>query len=224
MTERLYRNPKFVDLTGQRFGRLAVVKETTAPSGRLAWLCRCDCGAEKTVLSSNLRSGATTSCGCFHKEVVAKTTTVHGRRKHPMYSVWRAMLRRCAVPEDPSFSRYGGRGITVSEAWHDMDQFFADMEPSWQKGLELDRIDNDGPYSKENCRWTTRAANAQNKGDTVLNWPLVESVRGRYWNGETPKQIASSLGLRYGVVHRCISNRTWKPQWAKPEFTITPNG
>lgn len=221
MTEKVYpRSPKFMDLAGQKFGRL--VAKTPVFKRNTAWICVCDCGALKEVAAHRLRSGATQSCGCYQKERAAQTQHKHGRTDHPMYGVWKAALRRCEDPKDPAYANYGGRGITVSEAWHDIRQFFADMEPSWHKGLELDRIDNEGPYSKENCRWVTHMDNNRNKRTNVLNWPLVHSIRGRRWNGEGARALARDLGLTYAAVSACLTWRSWKPRWEKPAFTIIP--
>lgn len=168
--------PQVKDLTGAVFGRLEVVAYAGSDKrGRARWVCRCagtGCdGKNVTVRSDNLRSGDVTSCGCVGRENTAERARAmgsgHGLYNHPLRSVWRSMIGRCTEPRRPEYGDYGGRGITVCDAWLGYEtglaQFVADMSPGYEPGLELDRRDNDGPYSPENCRWVTRTQNSRNK-------------------------------------------------------------
>ncbi len=161
-------NPRFQDLTGQRFTRLRVLRYTDTDHHRQSkWLCRCDCGAEKIVGHNALKSGDTRSCGCLHKEQQSKRLTIHGMTNRYEYRVWRGMRNRCNNPRDDRFIRYGGRGITVCRKWDlSFQAFYDDMGPAYSLEHSLDRIDNDGSYCPVNCRWATRSEQQRNRRDT----------------------------------------------------------
>lgn len=128
------------------------------------WNCICDCGIETVVAMKYLVGGKTKSCGCLIRELTTKRNTSHGLSKHPLYGVWIVMRDRCCNPMNKDWINYGGRGITVCQRWKDsFESFYADLSPSWKKGLVLDRIDNNGPYSPENTRLTTPLINANNR-------------------------------------------------------------
>lgn len=151
-----------IDLKGQKFGRLVVLEEDTVRTrtGSLKWVCSCTCGTIKSVIASDLKTGNTRSCGCLKKESYTK----HGLSKHPLYVVWVGMRGRCYDPKSPSYYNYGGRGVKVCDYWlEDFMNFYNDMSPTYKDDLQLDRINNDGNYLKENCRWVTVAQNLHNK-------------------------------------------------------------
>lgn len=154
------------NITGQKFNYLTVLSRAeNLPNSRATrWNCLCDCGNTKVINGSSLKSGRTTSCGCF----VKKINTTHGYSKHPLFQSWQAMVKRCINKKDPAYKNYGGRGISVCEEWlHSPNQFIADMNPR-PLGLELDRIDNNKGYSKENCKWSTRKEQCTNRRSTIL--------------------------------------------------------
>lgn len=160
---------KRLDLTGKKFGRLIAVEFAGSTFDKSYWICRCDCGKNKTVYTQHLKNGYTRSCGCFHKEQTSKAKKVHGMSKCRVYLIWSAMKKRCLNFRDSGYSNYGARGITVSKEWMEFSTFLKDMgfRPP---NHSLDRIDNDKGYSKENCRWATNAEQASNKRN---NWNIT---------------------------------------------------
>lgn len=159
--------PAFVDITGQRFGRLVVMRFSHMEKSGSRWVCRCDCKTEIIVRGNSLKTGATKSCGCFWLDVMnTGVRRQHGyapRGTRPSaYTCWCGMKARCFNQERPDWERYGGRGITVCERWMTFENFLADLgEPP--PGLSLDRIDNSGNYSPDNCRWATAKEQRANR-------------------------------------------------------------
>jgi len=158
------------ELAGQKFGRLLVLYDTSERKHReVVWHCYCDCGNEVNVTTYQLTSGHTKSCGCYQKERVAEANTTHGMTDHPTHYVWVAMLQRCENPSDKAYKNYGGRGITVCAEWHNAEKFINwALASGWEKGLSIDRIDNDGNYEPSNCRWATRKEQQRNRRNNRL--------------------------------------------------------
>lgn len=180
------------DLIGQRFARLLVVaRSADSLDGRARWCCRCDCGNEIVTLAQSLLNCRTRSCGCLNLEVATQRSTTHGRSTSRAYRVWAEMLQRCTNPKRPHYERYGGRGISVCARWMKFENFFADMGER-PRGLTLERIDNDGNYEPDNCRWATRLEQGQN---TRTNRRVV-------LNGETLSlsELSRRVGIRYTTL------------------------
>ena len=202
--------------TGDRYGRLTVVEEVEPDGYHRRFRCLCDCGASKVAVLKRLRNGNTASCGCLHREVSAangreKPATTHGHSYHPIYNIWRGMINRCERPSDRYYRNYGGRGIAVCQAWHDAGTFIEWAHASgWRDGLQIDRIDNDGNYSPENCRFVTRKENCRNTRHNVL-------VTFR----EITKPLAAwaeQFGLRWRTLH----NRIYRYDWTVEQALTLP--
>ena len=158
---------KFIDLTGERFGRLIVVARAENKKKRTAWLCRCDCGDEKAIRADDLKRGKTVSCGCFHDESARAVNTTHGLRKDPLYDVLVKMKDRCYNQNANQYCDYGGRGISVCDEWMGENGFVNfyrwAVSHGYERGLCIDRINNDAGYSKNNCRFVTHRENNNNR-------------------------------------------------------------
>ena len=194
---------------------------------RTYWLCACDCGDVAEIREDRLKN-KTNSCGCLQKE---RSSLINSKDKNEtgknfnnvrarLRTTWRFMKRRCYDTEHDSYKRYGGRGIRVSEDWLYFSNFYKDMADSYREGLTIDRVNVDGDYSKENCKWSTKNEQMNNKRNT----------RYVYYKGEKlPLSILHEKyaieGLPFGTLAIRIL-RGWSLESAlktKPRKTNTPN-
>lgn len=186
----------FIDLSEQRFGRLVVIER--APNNAEAqarWKCKCDCGNEVIVSSGHLRSGHSKSCGCLARERSSKYHLTHGMKGTRIFSVYNGMKGRCYNPNDRKYPRYGGRGISMCEEWRNNPSSFFDWAFSngYRDGLSIDRIDNNGNYSPENCRWADDITQANNKSTNHIYEHNGEKKTIAEWSRE--------LGLSYSATN-----------------------
>lgn len=156
---------KLIDLTGKRFGQLTVIKQVQSSNKNSKWLCRCDCGAYSEVYAPCLKSGSTKTCGHGVIESTVKRSTKHGDCRTKLYMVWISIRERCHNPRNKSYDDYGKRGITICDEWDKSYESFKawSLRNGYGQGLTIDRINNDKGYSPDNCRWTTRLVQNNNR-------------------------------------------------------------
>lgn len=199
-------------LAGERFHELVVLRvgdghRKSSGGVERTVVCRCDCGTVGDFVLSRLRSGETKSCGCRKSRVTIARNTKHGLAGTREYAIWTKMMTRCYSPGAPEYKHYGGRGIVVCARWHDVRAFVEDMSPFPPSRVRsLDRIDNDGPYSPENCRWATQSEQCRNQR---RNHRIT-------FNGKTQTMLdwTEELGIPYDRVERRINKLKWTPEKA----------
>lgn len=198
---------KFHDLTGQRFGKLSVIEraadKTTGSKPKVMWWCHCDCGKEVIVCASSLSQGTTVSCGCKKKK--------HGyAHKERLYETWKNMRRRCYDPNNKRYAQYGGRGITICLEWNDYAVFRQwAMSNGYHDDLTIDRIDVNGNYCPENCRWAT------------LDEQMNNMTKNRMisYHGETMSM--SKWAKRFGISYGTMNHRIQRG-WTMERIEATP--
>ncbi len=206
-----------LDLTGQRFGRLTVIEERPATTKyKIEWLCKCDCGNYKIVKTTNLRRGATKSCGCLHDETVKNQAQMYPKdvRIKRLRHIWHGMIRRCNDKSQKYYYRYGGRGIKVCDEWNDYVVFARwALSNGYADELKIDRIDNDGNYEPGNCRWITEKEQHRNTSrnryetingvtKTIVEWAEEYNIR--------PKLLRNRLSQGMNIVEALTKERKWR--------------
>lgn len=194
---------RFKDLTGMKFHRLTVIERASnTNAGQARWKCLCECGNQSIVASGKLLSGHTKSCGCLKNELTSNRRRKHGESGNRLYVCWQHMKRRCDSPKDKYFHNYGGRGINVCSEWESYENFRSwALSNGYDDTLTLDRIDVNGGYCPENCRWATVTEQQNNR----RNNHIVE------FNNEihTLAEWSRIVGINFDVLQMRINKLKW---------------
>lgn len=195
---------------GQTLGKLTIVDMgINREKDRQAFaIVQCNCGSPpKIVQVTNLRN--TKSCGCNRRNRMV----IHGKSKHPLYYIWKRMISRCTNPKTPEWKNYGGRGIIVCDKWKDVCNFIEDMEPTYKKGLTLERINNDQGYNPENCTWATYSEQHNNKRTNHFITYQGRTQTIAEWSRET--------GLGFNTIRCRIVKQKLSPKEALTRRPLT---
>ncbi len=161
---------KKLDLVGERFGKLLVVGMAENIGKNTSWLCRCDCGVEKPVLTYNLQAGKSLSCGCVRGVKIGDFARTHSGSGTKIYAIYKGMKQRCNNDKNPAYKWYGGKGVCICTQWLESFEAFREWAISngFKDGLSIDRINPDGGYNPGNCRWITMKKQANNKLNSMF--------------------------------------------------------
>lgn len=191
---------KFKDLTGQKFGRLTALYRLHNTKGKTKWLCICECGNLSEVNYGSLVYGSTKSCGCLHKEGTHHT---HNKSNTRLHRIWRNIKSRCYNSNKPDYQYYGARGITVCDEWHNDFMSFYNwaVNNGYDDTLTIDRIDVNGYYEPNNCRWVTMKQQSRNR----------RNIKQYTINGEQHclSEWCKILGLNFSNVRTRIYSYHW---------------
>lgn len=181
-------------MIGEVFTRLIVKEEVESKKPGRWWLCECTCGGTKICQTSKLRQGKNKSCGCLMKEHLKSGVIKHGLHGTPEYVVWNNMKQRCLNPNSPTYPHYGGRGITICDKWREsFDNFLNDMGFRPSKNHSIGRMNNDGPYSPDNCRWESLDEQSKNK-----RWTQYVDYEGK---SVKLIDLCKEKGIKRGLVY-----------------------
>lgn len=186
-----------IDIIGKRFNNFTVIAEAERKNSRLFWLCQCDCGNFRTCSLNNL-NGSHKSCGCLRRKRISVLNKTHGEsnNKSKEHRTWLHMKGRCYTVTDHKFANYGGRGIRVCDRWlESFENFLADMGRAPSKKHSLDRRDNNGNYTRDNCHWTTNKNQSNNRRNNIV----------LHYNGES--KTLSQWCEQFKVVYTSAQRR-----------------
>lgn len=186
------------NLKGLKFGRLLVLDVDESKKGKTYWKCLCECGNIKVVRGDSLQGGKCRSCGCLKKEQDKTNLAAHHSHKQSgsqLYEKWQGMKSRCYRPSDKRYDRYGGRGIAVCEEWlHSFSNFYKwAIVSGYECGLTIDRINNDGNYEPNNCRFANTKEQCNNRGSNIM----IHFAEREY----TLTEICEHFNLTYSTIH-----------------------
>lgn len=198
---------RYKNLKGEKFGRLKVLKIAGRDevSRCILWKCKCNCGNTTIVRSNSLLTGNTKSCGCLHEDITTKKNkerAKHGKCNTRLYRIWAHMKERCMKADCKSYKYYGKRDISVCDEWMEFEPFYKwAIANGYKKNLELDRINNDGNYCPENCRWVTRKVQANNKSNNVILEYNGKKMTLAEWSDYT--------GINYSTLESRLNQSGW---------------
>lgn len=214
-----------------KYGKLTIIERTQAPEhvkdkNSIYYLCKCDCGNELVTRKSSLTSGATTSCGCERKRIVSeigKKAVTHGLSKTRFFRIWTHMKTRCEKPTHNQYHNYGAKGIIVCDRWQTFENFRDDMYESYQAfeaehgkdTASIDRIDSNGNYEPNNCKWATQLEQARNRGDNIS---IV--VNGREY--ATLTEVAEAYNMKYQTIAQRYRAGKRDAELIKPVKSLAP--
>lgn len=201
------------DLIGMVSGHLKVVGFKGRVGKSYYWDCLCICGKVKTVNGCSIKRGDTKSCGCKRIELFKESRKTHGLSRDRIYDIWTTMISRCKKKSNASYDRYGARGISVCDKWLKFDGFRDDMYDSYLKKVkstpncQIDRIDSNGNYEKNNCRWVSPKENARNRKNIgqgrILTKDQVDEIR---YNCDNKIKTQAYFSRKYDIDKTCISD------------------
>lgn len=184
-------------MTGKRYGMLQVISFSHEKNGASYWLCLCDCGNHKTVLSGNLKGSKTKSCGCLQKLRTSEASKTHGGARTRLYGIWKGMHNRCKNPNVSKYKNYGGRGICVCSEWEEYETFrdWA-LNNGYADTLTIERLDFNGNYEPSNCTWITLSEQGKNTSKSRLITHEGETLSLVEWSrklGGNPNLVTTRL-------------------------------
>jgi len=210
---------KFIDLTGQKFGKLTINSIYYSTKHGIQWLCQCECGKNTIVQSTRLRNGQTKSCGCYQRECVIKMNFTHGLSRDNFYKIWNSIKGRCLNKKDKGYKNYGKRKILICDRWLKFENFRDDMYKSYkehikkfgEKNTSIDRNNNNGNYCPENCSWK----NYEEQGNNKRNNHFLT------FNGQTMtiSRWAKKLNLNPALIYHRINTYKWSDKRALSQPT-----
>jgi hypothetical protein len=211
-TKSCGNHPMFKDITGEKFGRLTVIKKSHQDKwGVWHWLCKCDCGNEISPSGTNLRAGKAPSCGCSKIEKNRECSTKHNLSRSRIYQTHTDMLQRCNNPNKRCYKYYGGRGIKVCKEWETFEGFWEWAQHSgYTNDLTIERINVDGNYCPENCTWIPLSQQSINTRATEYITYNNKTLTLQEWSKET------------GINRMTLYSRLHTRKWSIEKTLTTP--